>query len=143
MSGRVIKFRAWHKGYEAHDLLPGMIHDQTPGDCLIFRHQGQPIEVMQYTGLRDNKRTEEYLEGQEVYEGDIFPGHFNRKARGVVRFGEYVNPFNDDGHGGHVGFYVDWKGDRGLSRKDLAYWVKVSHIIGNAFENPELMGDES
>ena len=30
-----------------------------------------PATVGQYTGLRDSKRTAEYPEGQEIYEGDI------------------------------------------------------------------------
>ena len=34
-----------------------------------------PATVGQYTGLKDSKRTEEYPEGQEIYEGDIVQYH--------------------------------------------------------------------
>jgi len=151
MSGREIKFRGkridngeWIYGSYLHQYYS--IKNQGLIDAIAytdrnqtFRPQIDPRAVSQFIGLRDNKRTEEYPEGQEVYEGDIFRHQFSDKIRGIVKFGEYQNP-NDDGHGGHVGFYVDWKGDNGLYRKDLAYWVKVSRVIGNIYENHELMG---
>jgi len=31
-----------------------------------------PDTVGQFTGLRDNKRTEEYPDGQKIYEGDLY-----------------------------------------------------------------------
>lgn len=55
---RPIKFRAWHK--EAREML----YDDDPGDCLVYRKQGQPVEVMQFTGLLDKN-------GNEIYEGDL------------------------------------------------------------------------
>ena len=148
MSGREIKFKAW---VECNlDNIPSYMN-YTPefhGEInVIFKRNeeeprvayGSKITYLQFSGLRDNKRTEEYPEGREIYEGDIFRHQFSDKIRGIVKFGEYQNP-TDDGHGGHVGFYVDWKGDNGLYRKDLAYWVKVSRVIGNIYENHELMG---
>jgi len=164
MSGRVIKFRAWDRKlkvmFPVHQLsysiltnnlesLKGIdIHHKDSdhsGDVSyggsIKKMTGNPLaprfELMQSSSLRDNKRTEEYPEGQEIYEGDIFPNHFSSKIIGVVRFGEYAN-MGDDNHGGHIGFFIDW-GDDGMLRKDLAYWAKVSRgVIGNTFENPEL-----
>jgi|SaaInlV_120m_DNA_4_1040238.scaffolds.fasta_scaffold17499_5 hypothetical protein len=69
---RDIKFRAWDKenkvmydlGYFG-DIFFGTNHEEEYGNDLT------KYEVMQYTGLKDSKRTEEYPEGQEIYEGDI------------------------------------------------------------------------
>lgn len=91
-----------------------------------------PETVCQYTGLNDEN-------GRRIFEGDIFPYHFNNKIVGVVRFGRYRNPFNDDEHGGHVGFYVDWGKRKEKIRADLAYWIKLSAVKGNIFDNPELL----
>jgi len=70
-----------------------------------------------------------------VYEGDLIPYHFDEKILGVIKFGQYTN-MNDDGHGGHFGFYVCWKGTKkdGLNRVDLGYWLKVSKVVGNIYE---------
>lgn len=90
--------------------------------------------VCQYTGLTDKN-------GGKIFEGDIVRDIFNASVVGIVRYGEYRNTFNDDEHGGHVGFYVEWKEKRDLLRKDLVYWVKNSEFIGNTFDNPELIGE--
>ena len=88
--------------------------------------------ICQYTGRVDGT-------GKKIFEGDIFPYHFNSAIVGGVRFGKYRNPFNDDAHGGHVGFYVDWGKQKDRFRADLAYWIKVSEVKGNIFDNPELL----
>lgn len=93
-----------------------------------------PKTVCQYTGLTDKN-------GRKIFEGDIVRDIFNASVVGIVRYGEYRNTFNDDEHGGHVGFYVEWKEKRDLLRKDLVYWVKNSEFIGNTFDNPELIGE--
>ncbi|MDO3682180.1 YopX family protein [Paenibacillus ehimensis] len=39
--------------------------------CTEFWYKVDSKTVGQYTGLRDNKRTKEYPNGQEIYEGDV------------------------------------------------------------------------
>jgi hypothetical protein len=76
---REIKFRAWNSSVkqmlhfsnpvgiaESEDRY-GMFLPSTEGKMFI----GGTYKIMQYTGLKDNKRTPEYPEGQEIYEGDI------------------------------------------------------------------------
>ena len=45
----------------------------------------------------------------------------------------------------HVGFYVDWSGKYTKRyRKDLGYWTNMvnAEVIGNIFDNPELLESE-
>lgn len=90
--------------------------------------------VGQYTGLKD-------ANGTKIYEGDIIPHHFNKNIKGVVKFGEYKSPC-DDKFTKHQGFYIDFYGEsKDYYRKDLGYWATVSKVIGNVYENPELLED--
>lgn len=92
-----------------------------------------PDTVGQYTGPTDKN-------SRKIFEGDIIPDHFDRSTIGVVRYGGYRNPFNDDEHGGHMGFYVDWGDKKDRLRADLGYWVRVSEVIGDIFDDPGLIG---
>lgn len=74
-----IKLRAWNTGVKAmlHFSNPIGIADDSDRYGIFFKadegkmYIGGSYEIMQYTGLKDKKRTEQYPEGQEVYEGDI------------------------------------------------------------------------
>lgn len=78
--------------------------------------------------------------GELAFEGDLVEDEFD-VAIGVIRYGEYKQPFNDDKFTKHIGFYVDWieGDDRGLLRVDLGYWLPLVKIIGNIHDNPELL----
>ena len=58
---REIKFRAWDK------ITKTMIYN-----WITILYPSDPLIYLQYTGLKDSKRTKEYPEGQDIYEGDIF-----------------------------------------------------------------------
>ena len=122
---REIKFRAWHKGKKIISEVLGIdiLHKEiffSNGDvdyCEIsdFKY----IELMQYTGLKD-----EY--GDEIYEGDIVTLHNSRykvifnmeQARFVLRDDKFEMeiPFTNNNN-------------------------ERMEIIGNIYENSELIED--
>lgn len=75
-----------------------------------------PETVGQYTGLKDRKRTEEYPEGQDIYEGDI------------VRCEDWIN----DAHA-----YNTWKREV-IWAKTAGMWIgmngEFNEVIGNIHE---------
>ena len=84
------------------------------------------MKIMQFTGFKDNKRTEEYPKGQEIYTGDIVK-IFNHPFDDVLHInGVYSVNYNDN-----MELCVgDW-----LLFRTIAY----CEVIGNVFENPELL----
>lgn len=82
---------------------------------------------------------EKDINGKYIYEGDIIKHHFEN-VYGIVKFGKYNN-ICDDRHGGHIGFYIDWQDDfhKKATRKDILFWAKLGEVIGNIFENQELL----
>lgn len=107
---REIKFRAWYQG-KMHHL--GDIYGAYFIDGAYLEHSGhngdEPV-FMQYTGIRDKS-------GAEIYEGDILKSEENEVcavewSRGRVSF--ELNP------------RLSWS------------WVGYE-VIGNVYENPELL----
>lgn len=95
-------------------------------------YEVDPETVCQYTGLTDKS-------GRKIFEGDIVKYHFGEDTA-PIKFGTYQSCF-DSQHTEHCGFYVDWKTERNF-RKDLGYWIHMvdAEIVGNIFDNPELIG---
>ena len=128
---RKIKFRI--RDFEENkfiDLQDAIITFDSYG-LEIYKNNGmilEEYEINQYTGLKDANNV-------DVYEGDLIPFHFNEDVKGVVRYGEYKNPFDDE-HANHIGFYVDFREQKykNLLRKDLGFWLKISCVCGNIYE---------
>lgn len=77
--------------------------------------------IGQYTGLKD-------MNGKEIYEGDILAYNLKNNIKtclGEVRFGKAI-------------FYVKWR-ECIYYRMDLEYWSTRVEVIGNIYENAELL----
>ena len=88
-----------------------------------------PETVGQYTGLRDCKRTEEYPEGQMIFEGDIIKGWFLHMlpVNAVVAF--------KDG-----AFGLEWyRGDIKTFNAFTSICNVEYEVIGNIHDTPELL----
>ena len=116
MKQREIKFRAW----DAHTKRMIYFENDTMWDTNWL----ETCYAMQYTGLKDNKRTKEFPDGQEIYEGDIVDSHahFNDPyIRTVI--------WNNCG--------LEFKPSSGftLCKENEKHF----QIIGNIYKNPELL----
>lgn len=85
-----------------------------------------PETVGQYTGLNDKN-------GVKIFEGDIV---FDGRDNYVVKYGEY--------NCGCCGYVYGFAGcnDKYYWRTILSYFKDVE-VIGNIFENPELIGGDA
>lgn len=107
--------------------------DALKGFCVpvIKWFEVDPETLCQFTGLCDKN-------GNKIWENDIIKYHFG-EIYAPIKYGCYQNCF-DSQKTEHLGFYVDWTGDKCL-RKDLGYWIDMVYAmpVGNIFDNPELL----
>lgn len=150
---REIKFRAYDKDYERmtyfddEDYLyqcPFILRleqvfkkDSNYDDYEDFEYKDvtDKLELMQYTGLKDKN-------GKEIYEGDIVKIHkhsydygFKEDEIGQIKFLD-----------GAFGFYREKTKNEyyfnDLSTENGYGELEYYEVIGNIYENPELLGGE-
>lgn len=108
---RKIKFRGWGVDTE-------MMHDLESVQKIDKWWEHGALVLMQFTGLLDSK-------GKEIYEGDIIKTKWG--GIGKIEF--------DDGT--FVYLFEDGKNMQRLTEESIK--EKESEIIGNIYENPELL----
>lgn len=95
-----------------------------------------PSTIGEYTGLKDKN-------DKMIFEGDIVKNEWCFiKGNSIVRFGEYKSlDSSNDYQCGHLGFYLEHISDfnKRTVRKDIMYFANKCEIIGNAFDNPEML----
>ena len=137
---REIRFRAWDKerGYfhwGASNIcltLGGNLMWQFGWEFpnLLDREEASNYILMQYTGLKDKN-------GKEIYEGDIlkYTVDDNSTETGTERINKVV--FHEGAFCYIVPVLI-----MGELPSFLCQYNKQSEIIGNAYENPELLKDD-
>lgn len=131
---REIKFRTFWKGAMSR---PWSLYEVLQEDFNEWSdpQADDPKEIiMQYTGLKDKN-------GKEIYEGDIlFRQTYDPDGEQEIRIIKY-HP---------VGFGEDWRlcliNPQTKEPDDNFYggvfWLDQREIIGNIYENPELLNDK-
>lgn len=94
-------------------------------------HQNE-VALMQSTGLKDKN-------GVEIFEGDVVTR--NGGFPSVVKFGSWVYEEDFGAKARNVGFYIDssYTDEEWLQSIDYEDISKNYEIVGNIYENPELM----
>ena len=122
------KFRVWLPDPDVKKMLKVKAlvfeHDKTRCVCgyaYDFYLEDEDATIMQSTGLKDKN-------GQEIFEGDILTSE-NYPVKGVVEFrsnlGMWVNCLKDYS-------YYEYLGNVASNRE----------IIGNIYENPEILEED-
>ena len=96
------------------------------GDKVIHFYYDE-IDIMQYTGLKDKNR-------KEIYEGDILSIKIYSGDKVIVE-GKTVVEFKDGCFG------VIWGHDKAFLSLNSFFKAKFE-VIGNIYENPELLRGE-
>lgn len=128
---REIKFRAWNAyAKQMYDVDLLHIRNSIPqvvptleGNYMSLVYQPKVV-LMQHTGLKDKN-------GVEIYEGDVlqfFVGDDEFKAK--VEW--------NDQEAGFIAFYKL----SGFTPEDMGYQKDSYVVIGNIYENPELLKEQ-
>lgn len=140
---REIKFRVWDKYKKQMYPISSIDYDifsqeiriiavgHRNGMCTSYNknHNSEKcditaLELMQYTGLHDKN-------GKEIYEGDIVVDKED-EVMGEITWNEE-----------EASFYFSILYENGTYEEEkLNDWASVLEVIGNIYDNPELLGGE-
>ena len=145
---RELKFRAWDEINDVmwKDVLGDMAESDMYDDVTEMWEVAHQMETgnsaqfvfMQYTGMKDVK-------GVEIYEGDILKCtsgiYTNLGATGTGEYEETIKQviWKDDSWGTRV--ISSNLTSKGAEKSGLVISAKYAEIIGNIYENPELLED--
>ena len=120
---REIKFRAWDKiNKEMFNVESINFQERRVYKDVVSYRNFNDIELMQYTGLKDKNN-------EEIYEGDIVKLRANHGI-GVVKY------YDEWG-----AFVVEYIKPRPLAVLGMNYYKEDIEILGNIYENSELLGE--
>lgn len=130
---RTIKFRGKRKGgkWLYGDLLhrDGEIYI-LPEDAVdsMNNYEVLPETVGQFTGLTDGS-------GKDIYEGDVIGCH-NPSIKHLIFYNEKQGRFMAALNGDIENYFI------GVCGLDDSRWTGSKKVIGNVYDNPELLKEE-
>ena len=126
----ITKYRAWDKRDKEIRSVDEINWDNGKfdyiGDAITFYRGAEEVELMQSTGLKDKN-------GKEIFEGDII-----KNGTAIVDVKSHQT----------LGFYTVVNGEERFFgsntsikdfENDVEEFSSVTEIIGNVYENPELL----
>ena len=129
------KFRAWHKTWQEMGKVKRIRFDDDDGNMTKVLFMGKKfganenideIELMQSTGLKDKN-------GKEIFEGDIITNGIDIvDVRNHKTLGFYIMVNGREVFFGHGTSIKEFEGD-------IEGFTEITEIIGNIYENPELL----
>ena len=141
---REIKFRVWDKSLKRILLVKEIKFGRNKDITIITKNSGSNInnfELMQYTGLTDKN-------GKEIYEGDIinwinYNGGPTCEKCGYHKSGDDIQeiiwcPNNQDSRSWGWHHRTSEYNNYSLNKEDM----QSIEVIGNIYENPELIGNK-
>lgn len=121
----------WVEGHyqKRYDLLGNEEHLIFHADSYTVWEYAEVDEetICQFTGLCDKN-------GNKIWENDIVL--VSESVYSTVKFGLYHEALKSERT--HQGFYLESM-DNYYYREELGYWAKESVVVGNIFDNPELL----
>lgn len=134
------RYRLWCKNsneWEKENSWIGM------NGCLMTLRGGCPYPLSSETHILQRSTEKNDISGKEIFEGDIIESHTSNgqilALNMVVRYGTYQAfcPVDKE-YMDSVGFYISSTGYPDMPVGELEDYAKV---IGNIFENPELLSN--
>ena len=136
--GKRIDNNEWVHGFYFESLADGMKHcyiKYETWDEGFVTYEVIPETVNQFTDLCDKN-------GKKIFEGDIISAtalDTGEEQRAVIGFGNFIDENNDDEY---IGFFIEFDGIKTtITQLSMEECKNRIEVIGNIYDNPELLED--
>lgn len=112
------RFKCWHR--DAKEFLKG-----SSADMFRWLEDGQPVDIIQYTGLKDCDGCINPKTGREIFQGDVY------KVSGLGVVWVDICPL--------YGVVLSNRDDQETPMVDCIVEKEDFEYLGNKYKNPELL----
>ena len=134
---REIEFESWDSLYK---IMRDHTDPQTIQAVVFSNDYGGRVKIRQYTGMKDRN-------GEKIYEGDIVQLVYDAQqppvGPGIIEFGDFCIGVDDWGVKHQTPcFAISWPEESDKTEASGFGGRKNIEVIGNIYENPELLKGE-